>query len=119
MTLLYSAHDRPDEALAILKKLHGTGVHHEPGAAATIDEDGPAPDTVPYYRREFNQIEAQLALERSQGNHGIWTIFSRASYRKRLYIALFYYFFQQATGIIPLQNYQTILYSLLGLSGKM
>ncbi|KAK5170394.1 uncharacterized protein LTR77_004981 [Saxophila tyrrhenica] len=112
-----AAHGRPDEALAILKRLHGTDVHHEPGASNS-DKDEPA-EAVPFYQREFNQIESQIQLEREQGNYGVWTIFSRPSYRKRLYIALFYYFFQQATGVIPLQNYQTILYSLLGLTGKM
>ncbi|KAK3058684.1 hypothetical protein LTR09_000249 [Extremus antarcticus] len=114
-----AAHDRPDEALAVLKKLHGSGVHHEPGTHTQGDKDAPPADGVPFYRREFNQIEAQIHLEREQGDYGVWTIFSRPSYRKRLHIALFYYFFQQATGIIPLQNYQTILYSLLGLTGKM
>lgn len=102
------ANNRNDQALLILKRLHGTGVSSE-----TNDNE------VPFYQREFNQIEAQIRLEQETTQLGIVNIVKRASYRKRIFIIVFFFAFQQLTAIIPLQNYQTILYTQLGLTGKM
>lgn len=99
---------RHDEALTVLSRLHGTSIHET--------EDS---QVVPFYRREFNQIEAQIKLEQENPQWGIVSILKRPSYRKRLFIILFFFMFQQLTAIIPLQNYQVILYGSLGLSGKM
>jgi hypothetical protein len=76
-------------------------------------------EEVPFYEREFNQIKAQIRLEQENPQLGIVAIIKRPSYRKRLFIILFFFAFQQLTAIIPLQNYQTILYTDLGLTGKI
>jgi hypothetical protein len=94
------AKDRYEEALVTLKRMHGGGG----------DET--------FYLREYNQIKAQIELEKSQ-HVGIKTIIQKPSYRMRLYIVLIWLVGQQTTGVIPLQNYQVIVYSTLGLSAKM
>ncbi|KAF2093541.1 MFS transporter [Rhizodiscina lignyota] len=99
---------RHEEALRVLEKLHGTNSNE-----SEDDEE------VPFYRREFNQIEAQIRLEQENPQLGIISIMKRPSYRKRLLIILFFFMFQQLTAIIPLQNYQVILYQSLGISGKI
>ena len=99
---------RHEEALTVLERLHGSHV--------TSESDD---DEVPFYRREFNQIEAQIRLEQENPQLGIVAILKRPSYRRRLFIILFFFMFQQLTAIIPLQNYQVILYQSLGISGKI
>lgn len=100
--------ERHEEALRVLEKLHGFN-----SGESEDDEE------VPFYKREFNQIEAQIRLEQENPQLGIVAILRRPSYRKRLAIILFFFLFQQLTAIIPLQNYQVILYTSLGLGGKI
>lgn len=76
----------------------------------------PIDDT--FYLREFNQIKLQIELEAEEAV-GIKTIFKRPSYRKRMFIVLIWVIGTQFTAVIPLQNYQFILYSALGLTNKM
>jgi MFS family permease len=92
---------RYDEALDIIKKLHG-------GAPGQDDD---------FYIREFNQIKAQHELEVRE-KVGLRTILRRPSYRKRMFIVVFQFAFAMFTGIIPLQNYQYILYTYLGVTNK-
>jgi Sugar (and other) transporter len=92
---------RYDEALEIIKKLHG-------GAPGQDDD---------FYIREFNQIKAQHELEVRE-RVGLRTILRRPSYRKRMFIIVFQFAFAMFTGIIPLQNYQVILYTYLGVTNK-
>jgi len=77
---------RHDEALAVLSKLHGTQVHENE------DTEG-----MPFYRREYEQIEAQIRLEQETPRFGLISILKRPSYRKRLFIILFFFCFQQLT----------------------
>jgi MFS family permease len=93
---------RYDEALDIIKKLHGGA----PGA----DDD--------FYIREFNQIKAQHELEVRE-KVGFMSILRKPSYRLRMFIVVFQFAFAMFTGIIPLQNYQVILYQYLGVTNKM
>ena len=99
---------RHEEALNVLRKLHGTNSNE-----SEDDEE------LPFYKREFNQIEAQILLEQETPHFGIVSILKRPSYRRRLFIILFFFCFQQLTAIIPLQNYQVILYQSLGITGKI
>ena len=99
---------RHEEALRVLERLHGSGANES-------DSD----EEAPFYKREFNQIEAQIKLEQETPQLGIVAIMKRPSYRRRLFIILFFFMFQQLTAIIPLQNYQVILYQSLGISGKI
>ncbi|KAK5956400.1 hypothetical protein OHC33_002977 [Knufia fluminis] len=109
------ANNRDQEAFSILKRLHAV----KGPANSTISEENAIQGEVPLYKREFHQIEAQIRLEKETARFGVVKILKTPSYRKRLYIIVFFFFFQQATAIIPLQNYQVILYKALGLSGKM
>ena len=108
--------NRNEEALEILRKLH----HDETSPSqSTPHSVKPTPELIPFYKREFNQISAQIRLEQETPHFGIIAILKRPSYRRRLFIIVFFFAFQQLTAIIPLQNYQVILYSSLGLSGKI
>ncbi|OAP65560.1 hypothetical protein AYL99_01532 [Fonsecaea erecta] len=91
---------RHEEALVILRRMHQTS-----------DDDT-------FFMGEFNQIRAQLELEADQ-KVNLLTILKRPSYRKRLYIAFILVTGQQLTGVIPLQNYQVIVYGSLGVAGKL
>jgi len=95
---------RYEEALDILKKLHSGST------VADGDDD--------FYIREFNQIKAQHELEVRE-KVGFMTIIRRPSYRMRMFIVVFQFAFAMFTGIIPLQNYQVILYQYLGVTNKM
>lgn len=92
---------RYDEALQVIKRLHG--------GAPDRDDD--------FYVREFNQIKAQHELEIRE-RVGLRTVLRTPSYRKRMFIVVFQFAFQMFTGIIPLQNYQFILYTYLGVTDK-
>ncbi|OAL39647.1 hypothetical protein AYO20_01044 [Fonsecaea nubica] len=91
---------RDEEALVILRRMHQTS-----------DDDT-------FFMGEFNQIRAQLRLEAEQKVNPL-TVLKRPSYRKRLYIAFILVTGQQLTGVIPLQNYQVIVYGSLGVGGKL
>ncbi|KAH8810647.1 MFS transporter [Xylogone sp. PMI_703] len=88
--------DRYDQCLAVLKKIHG--------------DDTSTSDS--FYAREFHQIKAQIELEKSE-RLGIWDIITKPSYRRRVLLIMVFYFFQQATGILPQVTYQVKIYQLL------
>jgi MFS family permease len=91
---------RDTEALTILEKMHAQ-----------------SEDSL-YYRAEFHQIKAQLELEKSE-KVGVVAILKRPSYRKRVLLCVILMAGQQGTGIIPLQNYQVVLYESLGITNKL
>lgn len=90
---------RDDEALEVLRKLHGGTHGHE--------DD--------FYVKEYHQIRAQNQIEKDN-KLGLTAIFKKPSYRKRMYLILTFTAFCQFTGIIPLQNYQVQIYLKLGFS---
>lgn len=92
---------RYDEALSVIRQLHG--------GKPEQDDD--------FYIREFNQIKAQHELEVRE-RVSLATVLRRPSYRKRMFIVVFQFAFAMFTGIIPLQNYQVILYQYLGVTNK-
>jgi MFS family permease len=89
---------RHEEALAVLKRMHG---------GITDDDE--------FYLREFHQIKAQIELD-EQERLGFGAILRKKSYRHRLILILTFSLFCQLTGIIPLQNYQVVIYQKLGFS---
>lgn len=91
---------RDEEALRVLQRMHSHA------------------DDPDYYRAEFHQIHSQLELEKRE-KVGLMSIFKTPSYRKRLIICTIFMVGQQGCGIIPLQNYQVLLYEALGLGGKL
>jgi hypothetical protein len=81
---------RHDKALEVLRRLHGDV--SDKHATPKCEETGPEPyESIPLYQREFNQIEAQIKLEKEQEAHrlGLRVIVSRKSYRWRLFIICF------------------------------
>ncbi|KEF56408.1 uncharacterized protein A1O9_07989 [Exophiala aquamarina CBS 119918] len=94
--------DRYVEALDVLKKIHG--------------DDPNVSDS--FYAREFHQIRAQIELEKSE-RIGVSAIFKKASYRRRVLLIMGFYFFQQATGILPQAVYQVQIYQLLQTTAVM
>ncbi|KAL2795160.1 general substrate transporter [Aspergillus keveii] len=92
--------ERDDEALRVIKKLHG----HE-GQDDTL------------VRAEFHQIREQLRFEKSQYVAGWADLFNRASNRKRLLLAVLVQAFTQLSGINVINYYQTDLYKGLGMQG--
>lgn len=109
--------DRHSEALVVLEKLHGDRMTTTP--TTSEEHDAGIEGEVPFYRKEFNQIQAQIALERANPQLGIKAILKNPSYRRRFLLILWFFLGQQLTAIIPLQNYQVILYKSLGLGGRM
>ncbi len=93
---------RYDEARAVLKRIHGDLGNH--------DET--------FFEQEFHQIKAQILLDQEE-RLGVKDIFTRPSYRKRVLLVMNFFLFQQLTGIIPLQNYQVIIYGICGISSTM
>ncbi|EHY61251.1 hypothetical protein HRR83_008951 [Exophiala dermatitidis] len=93
--------DRQEAALAILERIHGKADGDKSFAHA-----------------ELHQIHAQIALEKKEQT-GVTSIVKRPSYRKRLILVVVFMVGQQATAIIPMQNYQVILYEQLGFSNKL
>ena len=110
--------DRHEEALVILEKLHGDK-SGAPTVVKSEESDLASGEPVPFYRREYNQIVSQIIYEREHPQLGLKAIFNRPSYRKRFLLILWFFLGQQLTAIIPLQNYQVILYKSLGIGTKM
>lgn len=96
---------RYDECLEVLRRIH------QDSSSGDQDEED-------FYLREFRQIRAQVELDKEEelGMKAIWT---RPSYRKRFLLVCLFAVGCQLTGIIPLQNYQVILYGQLGMSPVM
>ncbi|CAK7223967.1 hypothetical protein SEUCBS140593_005414 [Sporothrix eucalyptigena] len=97
-------HDRNDEALAILCKLH-----HD----RTDAEDQ-------FAKRELLLIQNQLDLDRQTiENGGRWQLFTMKTYRKRIILALAILAGGQDIGGLVINNYSVLLYETLGLSNAM
>jgi hypothetical protein len=92
--------ERDEEALAVIKKLHGN-IGHD--------------DT--FFRAEFYQMRDQLRFEKSQEKTTWGELFTRKTYRKRLILAILVQAFTQLSGINVINYYQTDLYKGLGMRG--
>jgi sugar porter (SP) family MFS transporter len=96
--------DRPEESLAVLKRLH------------TSKEDPEGHEA----SREFYQMKKQLELDRTiRAKTGPFEIFMTPSNRKRALFAFFFMFGNMFTGILVVTNYGILLYEAIGLSGFM
>ena len=92
--------DRDDEALAVVKRLHGQ---------ENADDSS--------VRAEFHQMREQLQFEKTQYVAGWADLFNRPSNRKRLVLAVLVQAFTQLSGINVINYYQTDLYKGLGMKG--
>ncbi|KAK3717672.1 hypothetical protein LTR37_005739 [Vermiconidia calcicola] len=95
------AHDREQEGLVVLQRLHV-----RPGDTSDIAA-----------KEEFYQIRKQIELENQTGVTTFWGMFQRKSYRKRIFCACLVQFAAQSTGVLVVNNYQVLLYNNLGLYG--
>ncbi|KAF2471515.1 uncharacterized protein BDR25DRAFT_324746 [Lindgomyces ingoldianus] len=95
--MLLIVQHRHSDALAVLSRLHRTNVNES--------EDN---EFIPFCKREFHQIEAQIRLKQESPTWGIVAILKGPSYRKRLGIILFF-----------LYNYQVILRGSLVIEDKI
>ncbi|SMQ53932.1 unnamed protein product [Zymoseptoria tritici ST99CH_3D7] len=91
--------DRPEEARAILLRLHddASDPHHS------------------FARSEYVQIEKQLAFDRTLDDRWMH-IFRKPSLRKRLWLTLGTTAFIQCSGVLVINNYGPLLYKRLGFS---
>ncbi|KAF1810496.1 general substrate transporter [Eremomyces bilateralis CBS 781.70] len=98
---------REEEAWTITKRLHAS--RHDP-------EDS-------YALAEFRQMREQIAFEKTQSAAGPWAqakyAWSRPSFRKRLGLGILVQAGNQATGALVINNYQTVFYNRLGISGRL
>ncbi|KAL1859674.1 hypothetical protein VTK73DRAFT_7511 [Phialemonium thermophilum] len=94
--------ERDEEALAVIKRLHGNIGHDDS-----------------FFRAEFSQMREQIRFEKSVTNIGWGEIFRTPSNRKRLLLAVLVQVFTQLSGINVVNYYQTDLYKSLGMSGHM
>jgi hypothetical protein len=94
-----------EEAERVTRLLHGA----RPGASLTDEEEL-------WVREEFYQMRKQVELEQTDPFRWmeLWT---RKSYRRRMFIAIFQYAAMQSTGILVINNYSILLYNALGYTG--
>ncbi|CAK7234124.1 hypothetical protein SCUCBS95973_008828 [Sporothrix curviconia] len=102
--------DRPDEAWAILAKLHGIAGHEQGSQEAT------------FAREEFYQMRQQVAADKRLAaieGASITTLFTKPSYRKRMFCAFMTMFAAESSGILVVYNYSVLLYQGLGFDNMM
>lgn len=94
--------DRHDEAKAVLERLHASPTDREHL----------------YARREFHQIQKQIAIDRLLPTS--WAqIFKKPSYRKRAILAVSTTGIIQCSGVLVINNYGPTLYKNLGFSPQL
>ncbi|KAK8165274.1 putative MFS sugar transporter [Phyllosticta citrichinensis] len=92
-------HDREDEALRVLRKLHYNGENDE------------------WIQQEFREIRVTVAAEKAITAPGWRVMFTVPQWRTRLMHATLVQVFTQFTGINVINYYQTIMYEGLGITG--
>ena len=97
------SHDRSSDALTILIRLH-----HDPSDPSDA-----------FAHQELELIQAQLAADSEAiANDGRWQIFTVPTYRRRLVLAAMVMAGGQNTGVLVINNYNTLLYDSLGLTAS-
>lgn len=94
--------DRDDEALAVIKRLHGN-----------IGEDDS------FFLAEYNQMREQIRYEKTVSNISWAQLFKTPGNRKRVLLAVLVQVFTQLSGINVVNYFQTDLYKGLGMTGHM
>jgi hypothetical protein len=94
--------EKYDPAKVVLKRLHS-------------DIGGTDAD---FYHREFEQIKQQIDFEREVTIKSWWTLFTKASNRRRLLLGIGLQVFMQTTGVNVVNYYQTTLFSDVGITGR-
>ncbi|KAK7725455.1 hypothetical protein SLS57_003932 [Botryosphaeria dothidea] len=89
--------DRPDEALAALKKLHGDGTNDE------------------YIELEFREIRDVIAADRATNEITWFSIFKKPSWRRRLLLGCGVQAFGPLSGINVINYYGPAIYKQLGI----
>ncbi|KAI5460600.1 general substrate transporter [Mariannaea sp. PMI_226] len=94
--------DRDDEALVVIRRLHGN---------IGYDES--------FFLAEYNQMREQIQFEKSVGNAGWREVFRTSGNRKRILLGVLVQVFTQLSGINVVNYYQTDLYKSLGMGGHL
>lgn len=87
--------DRHDEAWVILAKLHGISGHDQDSPLAT------------FAKEEFYQMRHQVAADKRQAaieGDSLTTLFTKPSYRKRMFCAFMTMFAAESTGILVIYS---------------
>ncbi|CAG9947754.1 unnamed protein product [Clonostachys rosea f. rosea IK726] len=95
-------HDRDDEALVVIRRLHGNIGHDDS-----------------FFLAEYNQMREQIRYEKTVTKAGWREVFSTAGNRKRVMLAVLVQVFTQMSGINVVNYFQTDLYKGLGMTGHM
>lgn len=97
--------NRPREAWDVLQKLHDT--------KNSLDRSS-------FAKMELYQITKQVAEDQEMSSsETVWTLFTKASYRKRMICAFLVMFGSESTGILVVYNYSVLLYEGLGFTGSI
>lgn len=97
--------NRTHEAWAVLGKLHDAKISSERSSFA---------------KEELYQITHQVAEDQELArSETVWTLFTKASYRKRMICAFLVMFGSESTGILVVYNYSVLLYEGLGFTGSI
>ena len=71
-----------------------------------------------FAEREFEQIKQQIDFEREVTIKSFWALFTKPSYRKRLFLGIMLQVFLQTTGVNVVNYYQTNLFKGVGIKGR-
>lgn len=94
--------EKYDQAKIVLERLHS-------------DMDNADKD---FNHREFDQIKQQIDFEREVTIKSWWSLFTKASNRRRLLLGIGLQVFLQTTGVNVVNYYQTTLFSDVGITGR-
>ncbi|KAJ5734897.1 general substrate transporter [Penicillium malachiteum] len=90
--------DKPEEARRVFDRLNP-----------------PSPENDAYFNEEFNQIQQQVAYDRTLDSS--WKgLFTTPTYRRRIALGCFIAVLNQSTGVFVINNYSQIFYETLGFS---
>ncbi|KAH7168211.1 hypothetical protein DER46DRAFT_500456 [Fusarium sp. MPI-SDFR-AT-0072] len=95
--------DRPEEALAVLKRLHASAQDSE----------------FQFARKEFNDMQQQIGIEKNAGRDSYLDLLTKRSMLKRVVVGFLTMFGAQCTGTLVINNYGTVLYSNIGYEGRI
>ncbi|KAG7412362.1 High-affinity glucose transporter [Fusarium oxysporum f. sp. rapae] len=95
--------DRPEEALAVLKRLHASAQDSE----------------FQFARKEFNDMQQQIGIEKNAGRDSYLDLLTKRSMLKRVVVGFLTMFGAQCTGTLVINNYGTVLYSNVGYEGRI
>jgi fucose permease len=97
--------NRPQDAWKVIQKLH------ESGKDSSRDS---------FAKEEFYQMTQQVNVDQEMARgESVKTLFTKRSYRKRMFCAFMTMFASESTGILVVYNYSVLLYEGLGFNNEI